>query len=145
MTKEKTRAELHAIIAGLKDDLQVADGKLQNATIVHRELKEKLEKEASELRSEVALLKCNRSIDRELIEKKRAEIERLKAREEYLEGELKEKTELNTSQGERIQEYSESIERIRADRDKAQYIAADLLEHGVFHFLIVKYRNLHSK
>lgn len=162
MSKEKTRAELHAEVADLKAKVAEANNNLQGVIISRDELKEKYDALVSEHES------CEKSLNQanSVIEQKNRENACLNkaiklsgeandrliqdrdasdARVEYLEGELKEKTELNESQGERIQKYSERVERIRADRDKAQYIAADLLEHGIFHFLIVKYRNLRAK
>ena len=152
MSKEKTRAELHAEVADLK-------AKVENRDKVIAETRAKyVESDKSfneQLRLYAALKEeheaCEKSLNHanSVIAQRNAKVSMLekerdtaKARVEYLEGELKEKTELNEKQGDRIQKYSESIDLIRADRDKYMYLANNMLEHGVFNFLIVKYRNL---
>lgn len=148
MSKEKTRAELHAEVADLKAKVDNRDKVIAETRAKYVEA----DKSFNEQLKLYAALKeeheaCEKSLERadKVIDEMNAEIERLEKREKYLEGELKEKTELNEKQGERIQKYSENIERIRADRDKYMYLANNMLEHGVFNFLIVKYRNLKSK
>ena len=162
MSKEKTRAELHAEVADLKAKLEnevkhAADVRAEYANLedAHKALRsehEACEKSLNEANSVIEqknrenaclnkALKLSGEANGRLIQER----DIIKARVEYLEGELKEKTELNEKQGDRIQKYSETNERIRADRDKYMYLANNLLEHGVFHFLIVKYRNLKNK
>lgn len=138
MSKEKTRAELRAEVDRLKDDLQVTDGNLQNATIAHRELKEKydaLEKDRDEYRKES--IEWQTKWDKLYKEKENESA--------YLNKALKLSGEANDKLIQERDAAKARIERMQADLDKAQYIAADLLDHGVFHFLIVKYHNLRAK
>lgn len=138
MSKEKTRAELHAEVADLKAKLE---NEVKHATEVRAEYAN-LDDAHKALRSEHEA--CEKSLERadKVIEEMNAEIERLKKREEYLEGSIKIGQELVDKKSEEVKSLYATIERIRADRDKYMYLANNLMEHGVFHFLIVKYRNL---
>lgn len=133
MAKEKTRAELHVIIEGLKNDLE-------NATIAHRELKEKYDALEADRDSQHKLaMEWQRKWsvlydDREACEKSLNHANKVIKEDDAKIADLEKD----------VDKQRAIIEHIEADLDKAQYIADDLLGHGIFHFLIVKYRNSHS-
>lgn len=151
MSKEKTRAELHAEVARLKDDLQVTDSNLQNATIAHRELKEKydaLEKDRDEKRKEsiewqtkwdklykekeresVRLNDCLRGAE-DAATMLRADKERLAKRVVGLENEV----------------MVEKLAAKRYSKDLAEEREARiaLLEGSVFNYLVTKFRYLRN-
>ena len=134
MSKEKTRAELHAEIKELKEKYAAleADRDSQHELAMEWQTKWSILYDEHEA--------CEKSLNHanDVIEQKIREIACLN-KALKLSGEANDKL---------IQERDAAkarVERMQADLDKAQYIAADLLEHGVFHFLIVKYSNLKNK
>ena len=155
MSKEKTRAELHAEVADLKAKLE---NEVKHATEVRAEYAN-LDAAHKALRSEHEA--CEKSLNQanKVIVEKNAKISMLEKR--VIEEEGKRQSAENCAESrkrhiddicetikklqERCDNQNARIERMQADLDKAQYIAADLLEHGVLHFLIVKYRNLRAK
>lgn len=149
MSKEKTRAELHAEIKELKEYIETRGAAYEALMKDDKELGEKcatLEAERDEYRKES--IEWQTKWDK-LYKEKERETERLKDERDTAKVELNCEREAWEKKEQGFQKIIADMgkyeDELKADLDKAQYIAADLLEHGVFHFLIVKYRNLRAK